>query len=150
MTAPMVAGTYGSEESLAAVAWAAVTPAQRHVPLCILHVMDVGPGSAARTPLLGHEMAGRLRHDLTPHAPATSATRCAGPGSCNGPKACPGAWTPSSASTAPGCPAASGNGSRWRALSATAGRTVLLIAHRTVNPADVDQVVRLGPGGRSR
>jgi thiol reductant ABC exporter CydC subunit len=31
-------------------------------------------------------------------------------------------------------------------LSATAGRTVLLITHRPVNPADVDQVVRLRDG----
>ena len=38
-------------------------------------------------------------------------------------------------------------------LSATAGRTVLLITHRPVHPADVDQVVRLDDGrvvGRSR
>jgi thiol reductant ABC exporter CydC subunit len=31
-------------------------------------------------------------------------------------------------------------------LSATAGRTVLLITHRPVNPADVDQIVRLHEG----
>lgn len=31
-------------------------------------------------------------------------------------------------------------------LSATAGRSVLLITHRAVNPADVDQVVRLHEG----
>ncbi len=31
-------------------------------------------------------------------------------------------------------------------LSATAGRTVLLITHRPVHPADVDQVIRLHDG----
>jgi hypothetical protein len=47
------------------------------------------------------------------------------------------------------------DGSRWPReadaltrdlLAATAGRTVLLITHRPVNPADVDQVARLQEG----
>jgi nucleotide-binding universal stress UspA family protein len=37
MTTAIVAGTDGSEESLAAVAWAAAEAARRRAPLCIVH-----------------------------------------------------------------------------------------------------------------
>jgi nucleotide-binding universal stress UspA family protein len=61
---PIVAGTDGSEESLAATAWAAVAAARRHVPLCIVHVVDHDP-----VPHLGrHDLAGPFRHELPHHA----------------------------------------------------------------------------------
>jgi nucleotide-binding universal stress UspA family protein len=67
MTTPIVAGTDGSEESLAAVAWAATEAARRRVPLCIFHVLDPCHGSAAAHALpLRHDATGRLRHGL-PH-----------------------------------------------------------------------------------
>jgi len=68
MTAPIVAGTDGSEESLAAVAWAAVEAVQRRVPLSIVHVLEHSTGPAADTQIVWHEVhrRGRSRHDL-PH-----------------------------------------------------------------------------------
>jgi len=62
MKTPIVAGADGSEESLAATAWAAVAAARRHVPLCIVHVVDQDPGLPA------HAHASRFRHDLSHHA----------------------------------------------------------------------------------
>lgn len=80
MTTPIVAGTDGSEESLAAVAWAATEAARRRAPLCIVHVMDYRhPPAAAHAQPLRHDRAGRFRHDL-PHrarSALASATRCA-------------------------------------------------------------------------
>ena len=40
MTMPIVAGTDGSEETMAAVGWAAAEAARRRVPLSIVHVVD--------------------------------------------------------------------------------------------------------------
>jgi len=81
VTAPIVAGTDGSEESLAAVEWAAVEAVRRRVGLCIVHVVDHHPGPAAHAQLLGHDLAGRHRHDL-PHrarsALASASRRAAG------------------------------------------------------------------------
>jgi nucleotide-binding universal stress UspA family protein len=62
---PIVAGTDGSEESLAAVAWAATEAVRRATPLCIVHVLDPGHGPAAsHAQPLRHDPAGRLRHGL--------------------------------------------------------------------------------------
>jgi nucleotide-binding universal stress UspA family protein len=47
MTTPIVAGTDGSEQSLAAVEWAAMEAVRRHMPLCIVHVVDRPHGPAA-------------------------------------------------------------------------------------------------------
>ena len=75
MIAPIVAGTDGSEESLAAVEWAAVEAVRRRVPLRIVHVLDQRPGPAsARGQLMGHDLASRLRHDL-PHRARSALVR---------------------------------------------------------------------------
>ena len=67
MTMPIVAGTDGSEESLAAVGWAATEAARRRVPLSIVHVVEPHHGlPAAHAQPPRHDRAGRLRHDL-PH-----------------------------------------------------------------------------------
>jgi nucleotide-binding universal stress UspA family protein len=68
VTAAIVAGADGSEQSLAATAWAAVAAARRRVPLCIVHVVDADAGHSGRAHLAGHEVAGRFRHDLAHHA----------------------------------------------------------------------------------
>jgi nucleotide-binding universal stress UspA family protein len=68
VNAPVVAAADGSEESLAATAWAAVAAARRHEPLCIVHVVDTDPGPAARTHVPGHPLPSRFRHDLPHHA----------------------------------------------------------------------------------
>lgn len=68
MIAPIVAGADGSEESLAATAWAAVAAARRQVPLCIVHVVDHDPGPSAHAHLVGHDLPGRFHHDLRHHA----------------------------------------------------------------------------------
>lgn len=67
MITPIVAGTDGSEESLAAVEWAARAAGQRGLPLCIVHVVDHyhGQTTAHAQPMWRHR-AGRFRHDL-PH-----------------------------------------------------------------------------------
>jgi nucleotide-binding universal stress UspA family protein len=66
VTAPIITGTDGSEESLAAVAWAATEAVRRHVPLCIVHVIDGHRGTDAAHPQLRHDRAGRHRQEL-PH-----------------------------------------------------------------------------------
>ena len=68
MTAPIVAGTDGSEGSLAATAWAAMTATRRRVPLCIVHVADHHPGPPAHGQRSRHELAGPFRHELPHHA----------------------------------------------------------------------------------
>ncbi len=73
MNAPIVAGTDGSEESLAAVAWAAVAAGRRGEPLCIVHVMEPHH-SVAHAHLLGHDLAGRFRRDL-PHRARSALAR---------------------------------------------------------------------------
>ena len=75
MTMPIVAGTDGSEESLAAVGWAAAEAVRRRVPLSIVHVVDPhhGPAPACAHPL-PHERAGRFRHDL-PHRARSALAR---------------------------------------------------------------------------
>ncbi len=73
MTTPVVAGTDGSDESLAAVQWAAVAAARRRVPLCVLHVADHHHPAVTHPPGLGHELAGRFRHELPHHARAALA-----------------------------------------------------------------------------
>jgi nucleotide-binding universal stress UspA family protein len=83
MAAPIVAGTDGSEESLAAVQWAAVEAVRRRVPLCIVHVLEHHTGPAADTQILRHEphLRGWARRDL-PHgarsALAQASRRAAG------------------------------------------------------------------------
>jgi nucleotide-binding universal stress UspA family protein len=62
-TAPVVVGTDGSDSSLAAVDWGATEAARRGVPLNIIHVLDYGSGSK-HAHVLGHELAGLLRHQL--------------------------------------------------------------------------------------
>ena len=47
MTMPIVAGTDGSEESLAAVGWAATEAVRRRVPLSIVHVVEPHHGLPA-------------------------------------------------------------------------------------------------------
>jgi nucleotide-binding universal stress UspA family protein len=75
MTMPIVAGTDGSEESLAAVGWAATEAARRRVPLSIVHVLDPCHGSAsADAQPLPHDRAGRFRHDL-PHRARSALAR---------------------------------------------------------------------------
>jgi nucleotide-binding universal stress UspA family protein len=72
---PIVAGTDGSEQSLAAVEWAAREAGRRRVPLCIVHVVDHhhGPGTARAQPMR-HHRAGRFRHDL-PHQARSALAR---------------------------------------------------------------------------
>lgn len=76
MAAPIVAGTDGSEESLAAVQWAAVEAVRRRVPLCIVHVLEQHIGPAAHTQTLDHEPhhRGWARHDL-PHGARSALAR---------------------------------------------------------------------------
>ena len=73
MTMPIVAGTDGSEESLAAVGWAATEAARRRVPLSIVHVLDPRFASAHAQPL-PHDRAGRFRTDL-PHRARSALAR---------------------------------------------------------------------------
>ena len=68
MITPIVAGADGSEESLAATAWAAFAAAQRRAPLLIVHVVEQEPGLRAHTHLSGHDQASRFGHDLPHHA----------------------------------------------------------------------------------
>jgi nucleotide-binding universal stress UspA family protein len=77
MTAPIVAGTDGSEESLAAVQWAAVEAVQREVPLSIVHVME-HTGTAADAQIVWHEVhrRSRARYDL-PHSARSALARAA-------------------------------------------------------------------------
>jgi nucleotide-binding universal stress UspA family protein len=75
MTMPIVAGTDGSEESLAAVEWAATEAARRRVPLSIVHVIEPHhslPPAHAQPPR--HDRAGRLRHD-PPHRARSALAR---------------------------------------------------------------------------
>jgi nucleotide-binding universal stress UspA family protein len=75
MTMPIVAGTDGSEESLAAVGWAAAEAVRGRVPLSIVHVVDPhhGPAAAYAHPL-PHERAGRFQYDL-PHRARSALAR---------------------------------------------------------------------------
>jgi nucleotide-binding universal stress UspA family protein len=68
MITPIVAAADGSDESLAATEWAAVAAARRRLPLCIVHVVDQHPGTAAHGHLLRHELAGPFRHEQPHHA----------------------------------------------------------------------------------
>jgi nucleotide-binding universal stress UspA family protein len=75
MTMPIVAGTDGSEESLAAVGWAAAEAARRRVPLSIVHVVEPHhalPAAHAQPPQ--PDRGGRLRHDL-PHRARSALAR---------------------------------------------------------------------------
>jgi len=76
MAVPIVAGTDGSEESLAAVQWAAVEAARRSVPLSIVHVLEHHTGPAADTQIVWHEAHRRswARHDL-PHGARSALAR---------------------------------------------------------------------------
>jgi nucleotide-binding universal stress UspA family protein len=76
MTVPIVAGTDGSEESLAAVQWAAVEAVRRRVPLRIVHVLEDHTGPAADTQILRHDPhhRGWVRHDL-PHGARSALAR---------------------------------------------------------------------------
>jgi len=76
MTVPIVAGTDGSEESLAAVQWAAVEAVRRRVPLRIVHVLEHHTGPAAHTQQLRHgpHHPGWVRHDL-PHGAKSALAR---------------------------------------------------------------------------
>jgi nucleotide-binding universal stress UspA family protein len=75
VTMPIVAGTDGSEESLAAVGWAATEAARRRVPLSIVHVLDPHHGStSAHAQPPRHDRAGRLRRDL-PHRARSALAR---------------------------------------------------------------------------
>jgi nucleotide-binding universal stress UspA family protein len=78
MTAPIVAGTDGSEESLAAAAWAAVEAGRRRVPLSIVHVMERHTGPAADTRIVWHEVHRHswARHDV-PHGARSVLARAA-------------------------------------------------------------------------
>jgi nucleotide-binding universal stress UspA family protein len=71
MTAPVVAGIDGSDESLAAVQWAAVAAARRGLPLCIVYVVehDAGPGTHAQ--IVSHDPYHWARAHGLPH-PAKS------------------------------------------------------------------------------
>jgi nucleotide-binding universal stress UspA family protein len=65
VTTLIIAGTDGSEESLAAVGWAAAEALRRRLPLSIVHVVDPRHDHpAAHAQPLPHDLAGRLRHDL--------------------------------------------------------------------------------------
>jgi nucleotide-binding universal stress UspA family protein len=67
MITPIVAGTDGSEESLAAVEWAARAAGRRRMPLCIVHVVEHYHGHAtAQAQPIRRDRTGRFRHDL-PH-----------------------------------------------------------------------------------
>jgi nucleotide-binding universal stress UspA family protein len=68
MITPIVAATDGSDESLAAVEWAAVAAARRRLPLCVVHVVEQRPGPAPHRQLLRHELAGPFHHELPHHA----------------------------------------------------------------------------------
>lgn len=68
MIAPIVAGADGSEQSLAATAWAALAAERRRVPLCIVHVIEHNPGPSAHAHGMGHDLAGRFGHGLPHHA----------------------------------------------------------------------------------
>jgi nucleotide-binding universal stress UspA family protein len=76
MAAPIVAGTDGSEESLAAVEWAAVAAARRRIPLCLVHVVEHHAGSAAHAQILGHDSPhlAWARHGL-PHGARSALAR---------------------------------------------------------------------------
>ncbi len=78
MTAPVVAGTDGSEESLAAVQWAAVAAMRRSVPLSIVHVVEHHTAPAADTRIVWHEVHrhGWGRYDL-PHEARSALARAA-------------------------------------------------------------------------
>jgi nucleotide-binding universal stress UspA family protein len=78
MTAPIVAGTDGSEESLAAVQWAAVAAVRRDVPLYIVHALEHHTGTADHTQILRHEPhhRGWIGHDL-PHGARSVLARAA-------------------------------------------------------------------------
>lgn len=78
MTVPIVAGTDGSDESLAAVQWAAVEAARRRVPLCIVHVLEHHAGPTADTQIVWHEAHRRCwaRHDL-PHGARSTLAQAA-------------------------------------------------------------------------
>jgi nucleotide-binding universal stress UspA family protein len=69
-------GERGSEESLAAVQWAAVEAMRRSVPLFIVHVLEHHSGPAADTQIVGHEVhrRGWARHDL-PHGARSALAR---------------------------------------------------------------------------
>jgi nucleotide-binding universal stress UspA family protein len=77
MTAQIVAGTDGSEESLAAVAWAAVEAAQRGMRLSIVHVME-HTMPAADAQIVWHEVhrRGVSQHEL-PHGARSMLARAA-------------------------------------------------------------------------
>jgi nucleotide-binding universal stress UspA family protein len=55
MTAPVVAGVDGSDESLAAVQWGAVAAARRGVPLCIMHVIEHHAEPSVHAQILSHD-----------------------------------------------------------------------------------------------
>jgi nucleotide-binding universal stress UspA family protein len=76
MAVPIVAGTDGSEESLAAVQWAAVEAVRRSVPLSIVHVLEHHTAPAADTQIVWHEVhrRGRARHDV-PHGARSALAR---------------------------------------------------------------------------
>lgn len=75
MIAPIVVGTDGSEESLAAVEWATTEAARRRVPLRVVHVVDRCRGPAAdHAQLLGHDLTARLRRD-PPHRARSALAR---------------------------------------------------------------------------
>ena len=74
MTMPIVAGTDGSEESLAAVRWAAAEAARRRVPLSIVHVVEPHHDLPVTDAQPRHERAVRLRHDL-PHRARSALAR---------------------------------------------------------------------------
>jgi nucleotide-binding universal stress UspA family protein len=76
MTAPIVAGTDGSEQSLAAVQWAAIEAVRRRVPLCIVHVMEDHTGPADHAQILMHEPhhRGWVQHDM-PHGARSALAR---------------------------------------------------------------------------
>jgi nucleotide-binding universal stress UspA family protein len=76
MNVPIVAGTDGSEESLAAVQWAAVEAVQRRMPLCIVYVLENHSAPAARLQILRYEPHhwGWVGHDL-PHGARSALAR---------------------------------------------------------------------------
>ena len=78
MTSPIVAGTDGSEESLAAVQWAAVAAMRRSVPLSIVHVVEHHTGPAADTRIVWHELHRRgLSGCDLPHGARSALARAA-------------------------------------------------------------------------
>jgi nucleotide-binding universal stress UspA family protein len=76
MTAPIVAGIDGSEESLAAVQWAAVAAARRGVPLSIVHVVEhhVEPATDGEILRYDPQHWGPVRHGL-PHGARSALAR---------------------------------------------------------------------------